>query len=318
VIDGRLAALLEARSMAARLESCWQSWPAPLAEAARQYFSRRPADGRVAVPRGRHLDYPWLLLPIWLMTAFRPRPTRADVAWLREVLWGQYTLYLVVRIHDDVFDGQASGPFLVYVGDRFLLESEQAFDRHVDVRFWPTFRAALVETLSGIVEVDALQRRRVPPGPKLLRAYARVSAIFKVGAAAVCLRCARTAAFPRIARFKDELAMASQILDDLLDMEEDLARGRRNYVASVVLGAARAAPGRQDVLDQIGARIVLGDGLQPVLDEVGRHLTAAGRAIAPLGLPPAESYVAQLQRHLARLRQEVHRTRVEKIFRITS
>lgn len=300
------------RAVGARLQACWRRWPAGLAREARRYCAAHRGLSSTSTRRSARLDPYWLRLPAWLLAAWRPRPRPAERSFLADVQWGQFALFLFVRIHDDLFDGQAESPPLVYVADQFLLESERTFARHLNGRFWSVFRDCLSETLRGIADADALQRQRHPPPGELLQTYARVSSIFKVGAAAVCARCGRLRLFPRVSAFADELAIAGQILDDLSDVEEDLARGRRNVVAASLLGRdSRRRRGPRDPLARLAARIVLDAGLAPVLDQVDRRLEAARAAIAPLRLRPADRYLTEIQRNMRRLRDQAHRVRVE-------
>jgi hypothetical protein len=301
--------------MLGRLALCWRGWPPLLAREARAYLATGTPRGRAPTALGVPLLYSWLLLPTWLAGRLKPKPARADRRFLADVLWAQYALFLGVRVHDDLVDRQAQSAWLVYVGDRFLLEAEQALARHTfDDRFWMLYRQYLGETLDGIAEVDALQRRRRPSRAALARGYARVSAIFKIGSAAVLSRYGRLDWRAPLSAYKDHLAIASQILDDAEDLDEDLRRDRCNYVAAALQprrGRLASPAARRAAIERA---IIVDDGLTPVLDEVARHVRAAGRIVAPLRLPAADAHIAAHLDHVESLRAGVHRARVRRVF----
>jgi hypothetical protein len=302
--------------MLARLTLCWRGWPPLLAREARAYLTTGSPSGSLPTPLGTPLLYSWLLLPTWLAARLRPRIKPSERRFLADVLWAQYALFLGVRTHDDMVDGQATSPWLVYVGDRYLIEAEQALVRHThDERFWTLYRTYFAETVDGIAEVDALQRRRRPSRAALARGYARVSSVFKIGSAAVLWRYGRLDWLPPLSVYKDHLSIASQILDDAEDLDDDLKRGRCNYVAAALLprrGRLPATPAATRAAIQ--RSLVVADGLTPVMDVVERHIRAAGRSVAPLQLPEADAHVAAHLDHLAAVRTNVHRARVRSVF----
>lgn len=292
-----------------RLRRAVGRWPTPAARALEPYLTPATRDW----PRhGSSVERPyWVRLPHWLhaQTPARGRPQIARRA-LGDILWGQRALFLFVRIHDDLFDGQASAPGLVYAADLLLLESARAFAGHVDDRFWPVFHGSVSTTLTAILEVDTLQRRAEGMPSGSARLYARVSAIFKVGSAAVLQLQGRSRHLAAVSRFADEVAVADQIVDDLVDLEEDLRRGRLNYVASRLL---RHRTDGQRATGDPRARIAVaieGGGLVSAVEDVRRRLARARRAVAPLRLHDAERYLAALDVHVAALGDHLHRVRV--------
>ena len=216
-------------------------------------------------------------------------------------------------MRDDVLDRQAANPRLVFAADGFLVEAERAFARHMrDEDFWKFFRQAVEQTANGILEADALQRRTKISEKPLYAAYTRVSAIFKVGSAAICLPANRRAAFARVERFADHLAIAGQLLDDLEDVHEDLADGRCNAAARVL--APGVDPADPAAGDRITHAVVTGARLKPLLDIVERRIRMARAAIVPLRMRDADAYLVQVGRELADIRLKVHRARVAAVF----
>jgi hypothetical protein len=294
--------------MLARLERCWQGWPAPLAAEARNYSARgRWRSSSAARRLDADLAYVWLLLPQWLAASTGVVPRKEAGRFLRDVLWGQYALFLFVRIHDDLVDHQARSPWLAYVGDRYLVESVAAYSRHADREFWPLFWALVTETLDGIAEADRLQRCARPDRRALLAAYARVAAIFKVGSIAVLQRADRMQLYPAVSTFKDHTAMAGQIVDDLQDLDEDLEAGRRNYVAARLLRAPRLRKEPRDPRAMIAGRLFAGDHVDACLKEADRQFAAAGRALT---LAPAQHHIDRQRQYLDRMRASLHARRV--------
>jgi hypothetical protein len=282
-----------------------RSTPAATRAAANAYL-RNQGNGRRASAR---IEPYWLFLPRWLAQRFGAPRTRV----VDDFVWGQYCLFACVRMRDDVLDRQAANPRLVFAADGFLVEAQRTFARHVQSEdFWAFFRQAVEQTAHGILEADALQRRTNGSLNPLCAAYTRVSAIFKVGAAAICLPANRRAAFARVERFADHLAVAGQLLDDLEDLDEDLADGRCNAAARIL------APG-VDPADATGSgrlayAVVAGSRLKALLDRVDRRIRMARAAIAPIRMRDADAYLVQVARELADIRLKLHRARVRAVF----
>jgi hypothetical protein len=291
-----------------RLSDYLETLPPAVVADVKSYL--RSGEAATDTSRGVRADRHWTLLPGWLLRN-RRFAGRADVkpGFLRDVLWGQYCLFLVVRIHDDLLDGQARSPALVFVADRLLVESERSFARHLQrASFWQLFRDLLDATLRAILEVDALQRR--PGGMRLetVGKYADVAAIFKVGSAAVCAKCRRMDDFQRVSRFAGHLAVANQIVDDLRDVQEDLDRGRFNFVATHFGLKSRASPAEQR--RAIGQSVLLDDAMGSLIDLVKGHYDAAIGEVESIDLAPAAAFVKRAQRELARFARDAHRSRV--------
>jgi hypothetical protein len=282
-----------------------RSAPAATRAAADAYF-RSQGNGRRASARTEPY---WLFLPRWLAKKFgAPRARVVD-----DFVWGQYCLFACVRMRDDVLDRQAANPRLVFAADGFLVEAERAFARHVrDDDFWAFFRQALDHTAHGILEADALQRRATGSVKPLCAAYMRVSAIFKVGSAAICLPASRRGALARVGCFADHLAVAGQLLDDLEDLHEDLADGRCNAAARVL--APGVGPVNATASETVAHAVVAGPRLKALLDMVDRRIGMARAAIAPLRIGEADAYLLRIARELADVRLKLHRARVRAVF----
>jgi hypothetical protein len=286
-----------------------RSWPPGVASDVVAYMGRsRPGDG--ANDSGERL---WSLLPRWLLDDRRfAAAAHRRPGWIDDILWAQYCLFLFVRIHDDLFDGQAQQRSLVFVADEMLLEAQNTLARRsTAARFWQLFRQNVALTLRGILRADAIQQRRGAMNGRTVTAYADVSAVFKVAIAAVCVGSGRMREFRALSRFADEIAIAEQILDDLFDVDEDLARSRYNFAANCLL-IGQLSEGID--AERITRELLLGQGVGAVFQKVRRHLDRAADAVAPLRLAPAIRYVDAFRRGVDDLRQQLHATRAAYVF----
>ena len=291
-----------------RLARYLRDWPPAVAEEVTAYLGHPATD---AVDRDHGEERFWSLLPRWLAADRRfvsgPRPR----AWLSDILWAQYCLFLFVRIHDDLFDRQAHSSSLVFVADQLLLESETTLARHhADAAFWRLFRASVSTTLAAILKVDALQQRPRAMKASALGLHANVSAIFKVGAAAICVDARRMREFRQISRCADELAIAEQILDDLFDIEEDVSRGRYTFPANTLLGEGAAT---DEWRARLARQMLFGDGVGALLDRAATHVDRARAAINQLRLAPAVHYLEDFRARLDQLRPAIHRARRARV-----
>jgi hypothetical protein len=284
--------------------------PAVVATEVYEYLARSTAGA--AAGRNNPERF-WSLLPRWLLEDARFAAGPGGAARLNDILWAQYCLVLFVRIHDDLFDQQAAPGAILFVADQLLLESETTLAKHApDHAFWRIFRATVSTTLAGILKADALQRQPGAMNAKALRLHAEVSSIFKVGAAAICVGAGRMREFRHISRCADELAIAEQLLDDLFDIEEDVARGRYTFVANQL---CTGRDGAIDLHSGPGHQVPFGDGIAAVLHRATQHVTRARRAIDRVGLAPAMRYLDAFKRRLEQLRPAIHRARVAHVFR---
>src|SRR2546427_2364648 len=98
----------------------------------------------------------WLTIPVQLHEAWASERTGKPVADLGDVLWAQYALFLYIRLQDDLLDRQQQDLRLLFVADRFLLESLACIEQPELLSF---YRARLRETVDGILDVRRLEAR---------------------------------------------------------------------------------------------------------------------------------------------------------------
>lgn len=301
-------------------------------EAWAQYLERRIGSVAASIP-GRtdlaggdapslHLpDGPtptWLLLPIWLDQAWAKAPSGPPPGGaLAEILWGQYALFLTIRIQDDLFDRQRDDLRLVYVADRFLLESQEAFQRvpGLDAAFWGFYRSCLRETVDGILEVGRLERAPGPFTAQHLSLHARVSAIFKVGVAAACRLHGREGDAAWLARLQDQLAIVSQIGDDLEDVAADLESGRFTWVGNTLLDAK---VGESIPPDARTRRLAAGwmrpDRGATIVRELKRTVAAASAGVPESAPRRVRDLLHKLNAIPTEVEQGMHEARVRLVF----
>lgn len=260
----------------------------------------------------------WISLPMWLDQGWaeeRGEPLASDV--LTEVLWGQYALFLCIRLQDDLLDGAREDLHLMLVADHFLLESLQAFQRfpELDDTFWAFYRECVRHTVNGDLEVERLEREPGRFTSAHLGLHAQVSSVLKVGAAAVGRLHGRARDVAWLSRFQDHLAVFHQIEDDLDDLVPDLMGGRFTWVANTMLAAE---PGESLTPDERGRR--LGEGFmrpergEAIFEEL-RRIARAANAEVPPSAPQAIHEVGKaLFTATDELERSMHEARVRWVF----
>lgn len=249
----------------------------------------------------------WLLLPHWLAgrRADGHRPAALPSGFLEDVLKAQCALFLSIRVLDDVVDTPGSSRTLLKVAERLGQDSRRYLQPWFCAGdpFWSTYEGCIALTRASIRRADQLQRRRGTRPADLLRVYADVSAVFRVGSAAVCEKQRCRTEYRHIERFTRHIARADQILDDLSDILEDLDTGKRNYVARRL--ARRRENGKDDPLfrSRLVAELFRSSVLPAILDTARRHLRRAGIALQPLHLAGTRKYLKDYDNALHRARR---------------
>jgi hypothetical protein len=212
---------------------------------------------------------------------------------------------MAVRIQDDIYDGEGATAPLIFVSDEFLVEAQSTFSTlfQSSSPFWIIYHRYMTTTSRAIVECDDLLQTPMASAQTLLPAYARVSALFKIGAAAVCIRSDRMKQFSQVSRFADALAAAGQILDDLDDILEDLKRGRRNYAARLLSIPMITPDNEGEVRKMVAHRLHAEHHRALIIECVQSQLRQARRASYLLEIPEATKYVERCEASLVRLEQ---------------
>jgi len=275
-----------------KVDSVAENLPLPARRDFTRYLHRaRRNNQRTTLRAGSRIPPYWLLLPWWVSKA---QIRHATPQVLDDILWGQYCLYLGIRIRDDLFDRHTWSRHLGSASTKFLQEAKKAYLRHFPPAsvFWTYHRRCLHSTQVAILCVDRIQRNRSSRPSHLLREYAKVSSIFKVGAFALCVLLQRKEWMRQISQFADGLATAGQILDDLEDISDDLAAGRLNYAALFTLKSFQ----RKNLsLTRLSARIAnqifFSDTVDGIFAVTRHHLDLAASALKSLPVPGPVSYL---------------------------
>ena len=261
----------------------------------------------------------WLLLPVWLTAAYsrNSKQHKRNNLFLNDVLWGQHCLFLFVRIQDDIFDRHVESSSLIFTSDQFLLEAQKIFSKyfHHSSAFWNFYRKFLKDTTLAIPLVDNFQRSSNSHAKKLLTGYAQINAIFKIGSAAVCLYFGRMKDFSYIEKFADEMAIASQILDDLQDINEDLKRKRFNYVTSIIMkGKAKGRMSRDKISELVVKKLMFTSVGDELLVDVRRRFNHASDYLHIMGIAEAKRVFKAYDKALQQMQISFHRKKVQFIF----
>ena len=288
------------------------AWPTPMRIELNEYVHSRKIQ---LLGRGRNSLPCWVHLPAWLLQCYKPKPSTIDKSFLADVLWGQFCLYLSVRIKDDLLDRDTRSRSLFLAADLLQLEALRIFSNHIPRRsaFWALYFDSIRITTQAMIRADNLQKTwRGNPGA-LLKLYAG-SAILKIASAAVCFHFRKGRDFPHASLVFDELAVAGQLLDDLEDLDADWRRKRYNSVVRIMLGQGKLAfDGRASSMRRVKRELVMGGFdrvLQMVLDRIDRA-EKAFRAIRSRAQLPE---LADAKRRIEHLRDLLHRENVRLFF----
>lgn len=303
-----------------RLYRLLTSWPPSLAgDFVQHYLHLQKTTGYAKNCSGQKYLYPfWILLPDWLQRKYVKIPGKSDAAFFSDLLWAEYCLFLCIRIQDDLFDGQADEPALVFAANLFLLEAEKVLSRYfaADSAFWNIFRDVQKKTIYAILENAAMHHSRQKSPGQLLAGYAKLSTHFNLAPAAVCLRYQRMQDFPHLTKFSIALAVAGQIIDDLEDIQEDLRCGKYNYAAQQLLPVrGKKIKPVKNISAAIAKEMLLSPGIHALFDQVCRYLKRAEQAIKPLDIKEAEQLVKAYQNGMQQMQNRFLTSRADFIFK---
>lgn len=261
----------------------------------------------------------WLLLPIILHRCWGAEETGSIApSTLDDVLWGQYALFLHVRILDDLLDGHRNDLRLALVGDYFLLESLESLRAlpALDCAAFRKFhRDRLRDTLKGALEVRQLESVPGQFTRQHLPLHARVNAIFKMATAAVCHLHSRAGESEWIFRLQDRLAVFGQVWDDFQDLWSDLEEDRFTWVGNTLLegwGDREPRGGRGWPLAKWA--LLDPDGTRPVIEELTGIAETAWTELPPDAPAAVRELVQDLKGRPEALDRLLHRARLQSVF----
>jgi len=223
----------------------------------------------------------WYFLPEMILKRFPSKMRAQDKRFLDDINWGQYCYYFAIRMQDDIYDCQEDDTALLFVSDHFLIEAEQNFRKYFDTNsiFWEIKDEYLRKSFNGIIEARELQTKPDSDLRRLLSEYVNISSIFKIGSVAVCEKLSAMNECKRIIKFADEIAIASQIVDDLEDINEDLERNRFNYVVQTLIDFLNVDITKSRDRDELLKQIMKINCIKHISDQVYSHLERAEKII---------------------------------------
>ncbi|MBI4547494.1 MAG: hypothetical protein HY707_05930 [Ignavibacteriae bacterium] len=261
----------------------------------------------------------WILLPIWVRESYSKskKELKKNRQFLTDVLWGQYCLFLFIRMQDDVLDGHVKSSSILFVADQFLFEAQRIFSNYFNYssRFWQFYQQSLQGTTRAIFHVNRLEQSPKSNPEDLLKAYANVNAVFYIGSVAACIYFGKVRHFSYIKKFCDEIAIASQILDDFQDIEQDMKRKRFNYVANVLLRAkVKKKINYAEALKLISRNLLYTPLGSELFADVRRRFRRAGTILSTLGIKEVEKVFKHYDKVLEQMEISFHRRRVRSLF----
>ena len=237
----------------------------------------------------------WIFFPEWLEERYSPvRHSRSGGGFLDDIMWGQYCLFLFIRMQDDLFDGHLQHRDIIYLADQFLLECERQFHKHFSGNrgFWNSYRDLLQETTLAILEISKLQESFHSSADELLERYKRVNAVFKVGMVAFCSQHHKMNHIKYFGQFYDHMSMGSQILDDFKDIGEDVGATRFNYVVKRIVERRNdhAEIDVRNILPHIATALCFTTTGKELLFEAKQHFAEAFAAIQQFQFPDTDRF----------------------------
>ncbi|HSQ76380.1 MAG TPA: hypothetical protein VLT13_12525, partial [Bacteroidota bacterium] len=165
------------------------------------------------------------------------------------------------------------------------------FGHRYERRFLEALPQAFQTTLAAIARIVEMQRSPAAGADELLRAYGSVDAVFSVGSSAIRERMGMTDEIPHVNGFVRELGKVLLALDDVEDIEEDLADGRLNYPARVLLEGEIASRTDISSLAKTWCLHARPEGYGEIRTALLDCLSRATDAIAHLELQPAMNLI---------------------------
>ncbi|MBN2356642.1 class 1 isoprenoid biosynthesis enzyme [candidate division KSB1 bacterium] len=250
-----------------------------------------------------YLPY-WYFLPIWLVEKIKAEKKVAFSAhFVRDVLWAQYCLFITIRMMDDLYDQQAEDPALPYAALLFKLEADRIFLRYFrsTSRFWVAYRQYVCRTISAIVKVDSLQQSGRTKPAEILSGYEEICSIFKIGSLAVCSYSKCRHLLPAVFVYADALAGAGQAMDDLEDLQQDLVRGRYNYIATFLLSLPKSKKRQKGDIKNNGVETE--DDLTKVFLHLSRYIQKAERTAQKMNCKGMMEYCQWVKEYMGSIQK---------------
>lgn len=259
------------------------------------------------------LGFYWLQIAEWLADAFDLRSTERGRELFGDLCWAQYCVYGIFRVQDDLVDGESTDALVAVEANRLSTEAARCAARWFDggSLFWAIYQRTIDQTSRAIVALHDLQRAAEREPHAELDLYVDLGACLKIAAAGVAIASGREDDWRRrVSPALDRLAVAGQVLDDLEDVEDDLADGRINYAAwwlcRPVFGATREA-----LQAVVAFNLATGDRVPGLVEVARRHVVEAAEILGPSICPAVSRYLEVYRRRIDRVEASIERGRLE-------
>lgn len=266
--------------------------------------SDRPTGGQAGQGSS---SFPWLLIAGWLADRFGLTSTAGGRALFTELRWIQFCVYGLFRVQDDLVDGDVDDAMLVIEANRLLTEATRRASCHFGANssFWTTFTDSIDATSRAVALIDEVQSAPEREPHVELELYRDLSACLEIAAGGVALASERERVWNEaISPALGRLAVAGQILDDLLDLEDDLTAGRINYAAwylcRPVFGSTREA-----IEAVVASNLATTDRLDGLLGTARRLLQEAAGLLTADICPCSHAYLLDYERSIEALGRTV-------------
>jgi hypothetical protein len=304
-----------------RIRKASQKWPRPLCNVFREYLAGKGKPFFDRIQPGRDiLYYPfWLLMPGWLLDrSSQDLPKNIPkLTLLEDILYAQLCLVLFVRIHDDLADDPSQRSFLAVAAFQLLIDSEMVFCKYLGQAntFSSLFHEALRTTSFCAIQLEFLERDPDIKPDRIMRLYAKEAAVLLLGSRVIGFLAGSPDDIREIQRFGGAMTVSGQLLDDLRDLEEDLAQGKINLAASILMRASnRAGLSVQLTRESLVEAGIFSGGFQDVLNVVARQLVRAKTAAHELKIQAAVPWVERYQTWPKNMRARICNHGIEDLF----
>ncbi len=284
-IDAFVTELVEAG--AERLEATLRAGMPGSADRAMTWLRGLTVSGRLADYFLHPTRFPMVRLPVWAIEP-EARHHRALVA---DTIYSTMAGYYHIRLLDDVMDRMSEAPLdLLPLAALFHLEFQSAYQPHfpADSPFWAGFRDRWLRLADWTVPRPGT----AATGPLLERAGATVGAVL-IPLRALTLGVGAGGRFDRWEPMVLELARIEQWIDDVVDWQQDLARGQPNLLLAAGTDRVHAGEGP--------AAWVVREGYRWGLATAQRRLDELAPTARALGSAPLDAFLVSRHRALADL-----------------
>jgi hypothetical protein len=287
-----------------------KAWPRPIARAFRSHL------GSVHRMGGSTGTLP----PYWVAFADAlARREKVSSRCLENLLWATTCLAHALRIEDDLLDKDVPVDLAVFAPAFLYGEADRALARHFPHRspFWPAYRRLIRTTIEAIALASDAQQGRAGTPALLARLYVRECALFTIPLAAICRLAGKPRSLRHIVKAAEHCAVVGHAIDDLQDVDRDLAAHRINLAAAFLLETVPARQGSDDALPiGVASQILFSRRLKDFFAFLYRHLAAADVSLAALHLSGAHRYIRMYRSALLAWEEALQHERSASVVRL--